>query len=98
LAKVLKVGGNVQAANLASKVSPVYPPLAREARIQGHVMLSVVIGRDGIIQDIKTTSGHPLLVQAAMEAVRQWQYKPTMLNGNPVEVSTDIDVNFTLEQ
>jgi protein TonB len=94
----IKVGGNVQAANLIKKVAPVYPPLAKQARIQGHVLLSAVISNEGTIQDLKVNSGHPLLVQSAMDAVRQWQYKPTMLNGEPVEVSTEIDVNFTLNQ
>ena len=94
----IKVGGNVQAANLVKRVTPVYPPLAKQARIQGHVLLSAVISKEGTIQDLKVNSGHPLLVQSAMDAVRQWQYKPTMLNGEPVEVSTEIDVNFTLNQ
>ncbi len=94
----IKVGGNVQQANLITRVQPVYPPLAKQARIQGHVILSAVISKDGTIQDLKATSGHPLLVPAAMDAVRRWVYKPTMLNGEPVEVSTEIDVNFTLNQ
>jgi periplasmic protein TonB len=94
----IKVGGNVQQANLITKIAPVYPPLAKQARIQGHVILSAVISKEGTIQDLKVNSGHPLLVQAAMDAVRRWQYKPTMLNGEPVEVSTEIDVNFTLNQ
>jgi protein TonB len=92
------VGGNVQAANLIKKVTPVYPPLAKQARIQGKVILSAVISKDGTIQDLKVISGHPLLIPSALEAVKQWVYQPTLLNGEPVEVSTQIDVNFTLSQ
>ncbi len=94
----IRVGGNVQNANLVSRVNPVYPPLAKQARIQGAVHLTVVIGRDGLIQNIEVISGHPLLVPAAQEAVKQWTYKPTLLNGSPVEVITQVDVNFTLSE
>jgi protein TonB len=92
------VGGNVQAANLTRKVQPVYPPLAKQARIQGTVRFTAIIGKDGTIQNLQMVSGHPLLVEAARAAVSQWQYKPTLLNGEPVEVVTQIDVNFTLSQ
>jgi len=92
----LVVGAAVQAANLLTKVMPVYPPLARQARIQGHVVMNAVIGKDGTVQNLSLVSGHPLLAPAAMEAVKQWTYKPTLLNGQPVDVSTQIDVNFTL--
>jgi len=94
----IRVGGNVQAANLINQVRPVYPPLAKQARISGTVELSAIIGKDGRVQDLKVVRGHPLLVQAALDAVKQWVYKPTLLNGEPVEVSTTIDVNFTLAQ
>ena len=94
----IRVGGNVQAANLLRKVVPVYPPLAKQARIQGTVRFTAVIGKDGTIQNLQVITGHPLLQQAAMDAVRQWQYRPTLLNGEPVEVVTTIDVNFTLSQ
>ena len=94
----IRVGGNVQLANLSSKVNAQYPAIAREARIQDHVILHVLIGADGAVQDIKVVSGHPLLRQAALDAVKQWQYRPTMLNGIPVEVETEVDVNFTLGQ
>lgn len=97
-AQRIKVGGNVQAANVLKKVQPVYPPIARQARIQGHVILHAVISRDGTIQELKAISGHPLLIPAAVEAVKGWLYRPTMLNGEPVEVDTEIDVNFTLQQ
>ncbi|MEO7650466.1 MAG: energy transducer TonB, partial [Bryobacteraceae bacterium] len=92
----IRVGGNVQAAMTLRAPKPVYPPLAKQARIQGVVRLNAIIGKDGSIQDLKAASGHPLLVPAALAAVQQWQYKPTLLNGEPVEVVTVIDVNFTL--
>jgi len=94
----IRVGGNVQAANLIRKVQPVYPPLAKQARIQGTVRFTAIIGKDGTIQNLQLVTGHPLLVEAARSAVSQWQYKPTLLNGEPVEVVTQIDVNFTLSQ
>ena len=94
----IRVGGNVSAANLIRGPKPTYPPLAKQARIQGVVKLNAVIGKDGTIQNLTVVSGHPLLVQAALEAVKQWLYKPTLLNGEPVEVITTIDVNFTLSQ
>jgi protein TonB len=94
----IRVGGNVQAANLVSGPKPSYPPLAKQARISGTVELSAVIGKDGRVQDLKVVRGHPLLVQAALDAVKNWVYRPTLLNGEPVEVSTTIDVNFTLSQ
>jgi protein TonB len=96
--KQIRVGGNVQAAKLINQPKPSYPPLARQARIQGVVRFNAVIGRDGSIQNLTLVSGHPLLVPAATEAVRQWRYQPTLLNGEPVEVVTVIDVNFTLSQ
>ncbi len=77
---------------------PVYPPLAKAARVQGTVKFEAKIAKDGTIQNLHLISGPPLLVQAAMQAVQQWQYKPTLLNGEPVEVITTIDVNFTLSQ
>ena len=92
----LKVGGNVQAAKLLNQVMPVYPPLAKQARIAGTVRLEAVIGLSGMIQSLQVTSGHPLLTQAALDAVRQWVYRPTLLNGVPVEVLTQIEVNFKL--
>ncbi|HVV43560.1 MAG TPA: energy transducer TonB, partial [Bryobacteraceae bacterium] len=92
-----RVGGNVQAANLINAVKPVYPPLAKMARQQGTVRFEATISKEGTIEDLKVLPGAPpLLVQAATEAVKQWRYKPTMLNGEPVEVLTTIDVNFSL--
>ena len=94
----IKVGGNVQQAMLIAQPRPIYPPLAKQARIQGVVELNAIIGKDGTVQNLTVAKGHPLLVQAALDAVRQWRYKPTLLNGEPVEVQTTIDVNFTLSQ
>ena len=94
----IRVGGNVQAARLVRQPKPVYPPLARQARIQGTVRFNAIIGRDGTIQNLQLVSGHPLLVPSAQDAVKQWVYQPTLLNGEPVEVITIIDVNFTLSQ
>jgi len=96
--KRIRVGSAVQAGNLLSKVVPEYPALAKQGRIQGTVELQAVIGKDGTVQDLKVVSGHPLLAQAALDAVRNWVYRPTLLNGDPVEVMTTIDLNFTLEQ
>ncbi|HYW67261.1 MAG TPA: TonB family protein [Candidatus Dormibacteraeota bacterium] len=96
--KRVMVGGNVQAARLVNKVQPLYPPLARQTRISGTVKLHAIIGKDGSVQQLQMVSGHPLLVQAALDAVRQWRYQPTLLNGEPVEVDTEIDVIFSLAQ
>lgn len=92
----IKVGGHVQQGMLLHRVIPVYPPLALQARISGSVNLVGVIGTDGRIRGLELTSGHPLLVPAALEAVRQWVYRPTFLNGDPVEVIAPICVTFTL--
>ena len=94
----IKVGGQVAAAKLVRQPKPVYPQLAKQARIQGVVKLHALISKDGTIEDLKAISGHPLLIPAALEAVRQWVYSPTLLNGEPVGVDTEIDVNFTLSQ
>ena len=94
--KRIRVGGNVAKARLTRQVRPQYPPLARQARIQGTVKLSAVISKDGTIQKLEVMSGHPLLVPSALAAVKQWRYRPTLLNGEAVEVLTNIDVNFTL--
>lgn len=92
----IRVGGAVQAARMVKQVMPVYPPLARQARISGVVRLEGIIGTDGRIRDLQMLSGHPLLVQAALEAVRQWVYRPTLLNGLAVEVVSPIEVRFSL--
>ncbi len=92
------VGGMVQQAKLINQVLPVYPPLARSARIQGTVRLEAIISKEGSIQNLRVLSGPPLLIKAAMDAVLQWRYQPTLLNGEPVEVQTTIDVVFHLGQ
>ena len=94
----IRIGGNVQAAKIIKRVQPVYPPLARQTRIQGTVRLHVIIAKDGTIKQLEITSGHPLLQQASLDAVKQWRYQPTLLNGKPVEVDTTIDVIFTLNE
>jgi len=94
--KVVRLGGAVQEAKLINKVIPLYPPLARAARISGKVQLTALIGRDGTVKELQVVNGHPLLVRAAVDAVRQWVYSPTKLNGEAVEVIAPIDVNFTL--
>jgi protein TonB len=81
---------------LINQTRPVYPPLARQARIQGTVKLTAIIAKDGTIEKLEVLSGHPLLIPAALQAVKEWRYKPTLLNGEPVEVVTQVDVNFTL--
>ncbi len=92
----VRVSQGVSQGLLIHQVRPSYPPLARQARIQGTVVLQAVIGKDGNIQNLKVVSGHPMLAPAALEAVKQWKYKPYYLNGEPVEVDTTINVNFTL--
>ena len=82
--------------NLIRRVQPEYPALAKQARIQGTVVLRAVIDREGKIQDLQVVTGHPLLVHAALNAVRQWRYKPYYLNDQPVEVETQVTVNFSL--
>jgi TonB family protein len=96
--KRITVGGNVQQVKLISQPRPLYPPLAKQARISGVVRFNAIIGRDGTIQSLTSVVGHPLLVPAARDAVKQWRYKPTLIDGAPVEVVTQIDVNFTLNQ
>jgi protein TonB len=81
---------------LIRQVKPVYPPLAKQAHIQGPVVMQAVIGRDGSIQQLRVASGHPLLTRAAVDAVQQWRYRPYLLNGEAVEVETQITVNFVL--
>jgi len=94
----IRVGGNAQKAKLVQRAEPVYPPLAIEARISGVVRMNAIIGADGTVQNLTVVSGHPLLVPAAMEAARQWVYAPTLLNGQAVEVATQLEVEFSLEK
>ena len=83
---------------LLQKVQPIYPPIAKQLRIQGDVQLTALIARDGSIEGLKVISGHPMLIPAALQAVSQWRYKPYILNGSPTEVETTIKVTFRLEQ
>jgi protein TonB len=92
----IRVGGNVEAAKLERQILPVYPQIAKTAHIQGTVVLHAVIAKDGSIQELTYVSGPALLMRAAMDAVRQWHYAPTQLNGEPVEVDTTIQVVFSL--
>ena len=92
----IRVSSGVAQGNLIHDVRPQYPPLARQAHIQGMVVLLAVIGKDGSVRDLHVKSGSPLLAQAALDAVKQWRYKPYFLNGEPVEVDTQININFTL--
>ncbi len=92
----VRVSQGVTEGLLIHKVQPNYPPLARQARIQGQVVLTAVISKTGQIEGLKLVQGHPMLAPAAIEAVKQWRYKPYILNGEPVEVETQITVNFTL--
>jgi periplasmic protein TonB len=92
----VRVSQGVSQGLLIRRVQPNYPPLARQARIQGTVILRAVISKDGSIENLQLVSGHPMLAPAAIEAVKQWKYKPYLLNGEPVEVDTEVQVNFTL--
>jgi TonB family protein len=93
----IRVSGNVQAAKLLKKVNPSYPPEAKQARVQGVVRMRAVIGKEGDILGLTLLmSPSPELARSAMEAVNQWKWQPTLLNGQPVEIQTDIDVNYTL--
>jgi protein TonB len=92
----VRVSQGVTTGMLIHKTQPSYPILARSARIQGTVVLKAIIDKDGNIQDLQLVSGHPLLVPAAIAAVKEWHYKPFLLNGTPTEVETTVDVNFIL--
>jgi protein TonB len=91
-----KISQGVLEGSLIHKVTPVYPPSARQARISGTVILQAVIGKSGAIEHLTLKQGNPMLASAAIEAVKQWKYKPYYLNGEPVEVETLITLNFTL--
>jgi protein TonB len=94
----IRLGGNVEEAKLMARIQPVYPVLAVQTRTQGNVILHAIIGKEGDVSELQVVSGHPLLVEAALGAVRQWRYRPTLLNGLPVEVETTITVSFVLGQ
>ena len=82
--------------NLIHTVEPEYPPVARQARIQGTVRIDIVVGKDGSVEQMSIVNGHPVLIPAAMEAVKHYKYRPTNLNGQPTPVQTTVDVTFTL--
>jgi periplasmic protein TonB len=92
----IKVGGDVQAASLVKQVTPAYPNIAKTAHVSGTVVLRAIISKDGSIEKLEYVSGPALLMASAMTAVREWRYKPTMLNGQPVEVDTTVQVVFSL--
>jgi len=94
----IRISQGVTSGLLINKVEPAYPVLARQARIQGQVLLSAVISKEGQIENLQVVHGHPMLVPAAIDAVKQWRYRPYLLNGEPVEVETEIIVTFALAQ
>lgn len=94
--KRMRVASRVAEANLIHDVAPTYPPEAGRARIEGTVVLRAVIGKDGIVRDVRVESGLPVLIQAAIDAVKQWRYKPYLVNGEPIEIDSQITINFTL--
>jgi len=96
--KRIRVSARIAEANLVYDVAPKYPPEAGRARIQGTVVLLAVIGKDGSVEDVRVKSGLSVLAQAAIEAVKQWRYRPYLLNGEPVEVDSQITINFTLSK
>jgi protein TonB len=93
----VRIGGDVLEAKIIRRVIPVYPALAKQIRLSGIVRLMGVIGEDGTVQNLQVLGGHPVLVPAAVEAVKQWLYRPTLLNGNPVAVAAPIEVHFILK-
>jgi protein TonB len=94
--KRITVGGNVQSAALVNKVEPQYPPIAKTAHVSGTVVLHAIIAKDGSVEKLQFVSGPALLMASAMSAVKEWRYRPTMLNGQPVEVDTTVQVVFSL--
>jgi protein TonB len=93
----LKISSGVTQGLLISRVTPQYPPIAKSARVQGTVVLQAIISKQGTIENLKVISGHPMLIQSAIDAVSRWRYKPYILNGEPVEVETTVNVNFNLQ-
>ncbi len=94
----VRVSQSVQAAKIIRRVQPAYPQIARQAGIGGKVRLRAIISRAGEIEQLQVLSGHPFLVPAAVQAVKQWRYRPTLLSGEPVQVATEIEVNFVLSR
>ncbi|MBV9183036.1 MAG: energy transducer TonB [Acidobacteria bacterium] len=96
--KRTRVPARIAEANLIYDVAPKYPPEAGRARIEGTVVLMAVIGKDGTVRDVQVESGLPVLAQAAIDAVKQWRYRPYLLNGEPVEIDSQITINFNLSR
>jgi TonB family protein len=94
----VKVPANVTAASILTKTNPEYPPKARAARIQGDVILHAMVDKEGKVSDVQVLSGDDALAQAALEAVRQWRYKPMLVDGEPREFDTTVTVTFSLEE
>jgi len=92
------VPGNVMQANLTHEETPGYPPAAKAAHVQGNVIMKAIIGTDGTVKELSLVSGPPLLVQAAMDTVKKWVYKPTLLNGHAVEVITRLELKFAVTE
>lgn len=92
----VRIGGSVQNAKLVNHVQPIYPAEARQDHVEGTVALHVVVGKDGTVQEVSVVSGPPALAQSSLDAVKQWRYQPTLLNGNPVEVDTQVNVIYQL--
>ncbi|MBZ5501266.1 MAG: TonB family protein [Acidobacteriia bacterium] len=92
----VRIGGNVMEAKALERAQPMYPAIAKAAHVQGTVVLHAIISKEGVVEQLQLISGPPLLVSSAMDAVRQWRYRPTLLNGEAVEVDTTIQVVFTL--
>jgi protein TonB len=92
----VRVGGEVREPRIVRGTSPAYPVLAKKARLGGTVVLEFIINEEGVVNSIKTISGHPVLAEAAIEAVRQWVYEPTLLNGVPIPVISTATITFEL--
>jgi protein TonB len=94
----VRISQGVTKGRLLAKIEPKYPPLARAARIQGEVILTAIISKTGEVENLTLVSGHPMLVPSAFDAVRQWRYRPYLLNGEPVEVETTVTLTFVIIQ
>jgi len=94
--RTMKVSAGVQAARLVHRVEPLYPPLARQIRLEGRVELHAIIATDGRIKSLEVVSGEPPFIQSALRAVHEWRYQPTLLNNEPVEIETYVTVVYTL--
>jgi protein TonB len=96
--KRVRIASRIAEANLIQDVAPQYPPEAGRARIEGTVVLLAVIGKDGTVREVRVESGLPVFAQAAIDAVKQWRYRPYLLNGEPIEIDSQITINFTLSK